>query len=192
MGFLHPYRERSLPELILETQAEGDGPALAEILRRFEPLTSSLGRRMAEGRTYREDVEAAARFALVRATARHRADGDTFPAYAKRYMSGAALRELQRWSLPTGWSHCQLDSIDPAALRRGPAVDEQTDHGAFGNGRLAQLIQQLRPAQQHLLAERYVEDAALADLAAERAISVSAVSQRLDTVHRAIEKGLAA
>jgi DNA-directed RNA polymerase specialized sigma subunit len=191
MGFLH-YRERRLPELISEAQAQADGPAIRELLRRFEPLTKSLGRKLAAGRSYRDDIESAARFALVRAATRHRGSSGTFPGYAKRYMSGAALRELQRWSLPADWSHCQLDAVDPAVLPTAPAVDERPDLLGFGEGPLSSVMRQLRPEQQTLLARRYVEDAMLSEIAADHSITVSAISQRLDTAHRAVEKGLAA
>lgn len=191
MGFLH-YRERRLPDLISEAQAQADGPAIRELLRRFEPLTKSLGQKLAEGRTHREDIESAARFALVRAVTRHHGNVDTFPGYAKRYMSGAALRELQRWSMPVNWSHCQLDAVDPVALPTAPAVDDRPDLDGFGEGPLSSAIRQLRPEQQILLARRYVDDATLSEIAADHSISVSAISQRLDTAHRAVERAVAA
>jgi RNA polymerase sigma factor (sigma-70 family) len=192
MGFLCSYQDRSLADLIAEAQATGDGPALREILQRFEPLTKSLGSRLANGRSYREDVENASRCVLVRAVHRHRGAVEAFPGYAKHYMRGGALRELKAWSPKRNWSICGMDAIGPEELPKALGACDEPDHSGFGDGFLAALVRGLRPKEQELLHLRYVQDLSLADIAAQSVTSISAVSQRLATAHRDIAKQVAA
>lgn len=194
MGFLCSSVEEALPSLISQAQAGGDGGerAIHEIARYFEAWIKSIGHRMAAARSYRDDVENAARYALVQAVLRHRGGPETFLAYAKRYMTGAALREVRRWTPSAQWSLCQIEAVDPKEMPKAPAADDTADHLGFGDGPVAGVIRQLRSGQQELLAHRYVDDLTLADIASMSSTSVAAVSQRLSTAHRALQKSLAA
>jgi hypothetical protein len=62
----------------------------------------------------------------------------------------------------------------------------------WGEGPAAEVIESFDEACLELLTRRHVDDAALALIAGEAEVSVSAVSQRLETIHRRIEAALAA
>lgn len=194
MGFLCSSAEAALPTLIAQAQGGGDtgDRAIDEIARHFEAWIKSIGQRMASGRSYRDDVENAARYALVKAVLRHRGRPETFPAFAKRYMMGAALREAQRWGQSGPWSQCQIEAVNPKEWPNAPAADTIPDHLGFGDGSVGAAVRQLRPDQQRLLTQRYIEDLPLAAMGSMSTTSVAAVSQRLATAHRAIQKLLAA
>lgn len=193
MGTLCSYIERDLGDLIVEAQAAVQNDlALGEIVCRFEPLTKSIGARLAAGRPHRDDVENVARYALTRAIQRHTGPIETFPAYAKRYMSGAAYRELGRWLPPTNAVTLPIEEVPERAIVMSVSVEDVLEHHGWGGGDTAAAIATLRPIQQHLLRLRYMEDADLAEMAAEADTSVSAVSQRLSTVHRQLRTTLAA
>ena len=62
----------------------------------------------------------------------------------------------------------------------------------WGEGQAAEVIESLDEPRLHLLKLRYVEDAPLTVIADDYEASVSAISQRLSTIHRRIETALAA
>lgn len=191
MGFLW-YRHASLEDLLAEGQQSGPhaDTALNEIVRRFEPLVKKLGKKYAQGRPHRPDVENAARYALTRAVERHQGQGATFPGYARSYMTGAALREARAWAIPAGYTITNVDDVLDV-----PVIEQMTNPAEgrrWGTGNTADAIRCLSPERQDLLRRRYIEDAELADIAADSGTSVAAVSQRLSTTHRHIRERLAA
>jgi DNA-directed RNA polymerase specialized sigma subunit len=194
MGFLRNYPETDLADLITEAQTRGrnDDRAINEIVRRFERLTRKIGRQAADGRPYRADVENAARFALTRAVYRHQGNAFTFPAYARLYMTGAARREVGRWLEPDDWSVVELDEAKPHDVVAVGGVEELADHIGWGFGDAAGVVSALDPARQRVLARRYIDDADLSTIAGEAGTSVSAISQRLSTIHRQLRPTLAA
>jgi DNA-directed RNA polymerase specialized sigma subunit len=190
MGFLCGYTEIDLGDLIAEAQESGrdDERAINEILRRFEGLARKLGRQVASGKSYRPDVENAARFGLSQAVYRHGGHTLTFPAYARRYMAGAARREASQWRPPEGVLVVELDGH----IRTMDLVEELADHAGWGGGDTADAIAALRPNQRDLLTSRYRDGADLAEIATVAGTSVSAVSQRLATIHRQLRSVVAA
>lgn len=193
MGFSH-CEAADLGDLIAEAQdpSRRDDRAMCEIIRRFERLTRKIGRGLASGKAYREDVENAARLGLAQAVARHRGLVETFPAYAKLWMNGAARRELTRWTDPDGWSLVEMDEVVALDRTNLAPVEELADQRSWGYGDTADAIATLRADQRHLLHWRYRDRAELAEIAGETACSVPAVSQRLSTIHRRLAGALAA
>jgi DNA-directed RNA polymerase specialized sigma subunit len=193
MGILRYYAEADLGDLITQAQTLGssDGRAITEIVGRFEGLTRKIGRQVADGRAYRPDVENAARFGLTQAVCRHRGDTRIFPAYARLYMTGAARREVGRWLEPVGCSPVELDEAKPKDVMTVVPVEDLANP-VWGFGDTADVITSLDEGRRRLLTRRYVEDADLATIASEAGTSVSAVSQRLSTIHRQLRPVLAA
>jgi DNA-directed RNA polymerase specialized sigma subunit len=194
MGILCSYPEADLGDLITEAQTFGqaDERAITKIVWRFEGLTRKIGRQVANGRPYRADVENAARFGLTRAVYRHRGNTRTFAAYARLYMTGAARQEVGRWLEPDDCSPVELDDAKPKDLMSIVPVDELADHGGWGSGDTADAITMLDEGRQRLLVRRYIDDADLTTIATEAGTSVSAISQRLSTIHRHLRPVLAA
>ena len=63
---------------------------------------------------------------------------------------------------------------------------------SLGGGPVARAIATLKPAQRQIAVSRYVTDASVANIAQATGTTASAVSQRLATIHRAVETALAA
>jgi RNA polymerase sigma factor (sigma-70 family) len=188
-------RYASLDALITDAQAaEADNSAaMNEIVERFEPLTLRIACRLATGSPNRDDVANAARVGLVQAVRGHRRDVMGFPAYARLTMRGAAWREVRRWK-PNGGAITWVSLTAADALEEDGqhAVRDSEEIGLWGGGGAEYAVAALTERQQRLLVRRYVHGADLAEIAAEEAVSSSAVSQRLATIHRALATALAA
>lgn len=187
----------SLDAVLAAAQASesDDSPAMNEVIRRFEPLAKQLSRSLTEDPYLRDDLANAARMALVRAVRRHDLERAGFPAYAKQFMRGAVIREYRSWITPS--VEITLDD-ELTHTTRGEADVYETESDVlnrlapWGDGALADAVQGLA-ADQRLLAERrYVDDEDLSTIAAATGTTVSAVSQRLSTIHRRLELALAA
>ena len=102
-----PYFECSRAELqgLLEnaqSEPQDDSPAMNEIVRRFEGLAQKIARSLTADEFLQGDLANEARIALVKAVRRHDSSQPTFPAFARLYMRGAAIRELGLWSRTSG------------------------------------------------------------------------------------------
>jgi RNA polymerase sigma factor (sigma-70 family) len=163
--------------------------AMNEITRRFEPLADRLARRATKNPTLQEDLQNAARLALVRAVRRHDLDRAGFPAYAQFYMRGAVNREHQRW-LPSLPQEVQGLAPDPLSVEEGADVAQIVEErlAPWGDGDVATAMAGLSPTQRRIVAMRYIEDAPLERIAEVTGTSCSAVSQRIATVHRSIAR----
>lgn len=189
-------RTTGLTTLISTAQASelDNTPAMNEIIRRFEPLTRRLSYGLTTSfRHLQDDVANAARSALVRAVRRHDNARLGFAGYAKRFMSGAALRELKRWQPRTGAP--VLLSVDDQADE--PSVENFQDAvidgiAPWGDGVVAATMAALSPEQGQIAKLRYVDDKPLDELAALTGTTPSAVSQRLGTIHRTVDRAFAA
>lgn len=190
MGFSYQQLAAAgLAELITAAQADDhdDSPAMNEIIRRFDAKAQQIAGAVCLRQANHDDVANAARLALVRAVRRHHAVRGGFTAYAIKFMTGAARRESQRLAHPRELfcSGPDLGVIaDRASAMRVMADGSVADQGGWGAGRIAKIIASLPPRQQALLSERYIYDMDLARIARLHGSSVSAVSQRLATVHR--------
>lgn len=193
---LHSLGSATLSTLIGAAQAvpADDSREMNEIVRRFEPLTRRLARGMtASRRDLYDDVANACRVALVRAVRRHDLGRAGFPAYAERYMRGAGLRELAEWRRDDdkNMGGVSLDDREaPLAPDFAGAVADEL--APWGDGVVAAVVRDLSPAQQTIVTLRYVYDAPLEAISGASGTSVSAVSQRLRTIHRVIEVTVAA
>jgi RNA polymerase sigma factor (sigma-70 family) len=183
-----------------QSETEDDSPAMNEIVRRFEGLAQKIASSLTADEFLQGDLANEARIALVKAVRRHDLSRPTFPAFARLYMRGAAIRALGLWSRTSG----EVDETPPQIPLR---VNDLAEHlpmvyqpeekvlfqlAPWGEGRAAEVIESLDEPRLHLLKLRYVEDAPLAVIADNSEASVSAISQRLNTIHRRIEAALAA
>ncbi len=192
---------RDLDQLVADAQAaQGDDtPAMNEIVRRFEPLAQKSARSLTNDLNLREDLANAARLALVTAVRKHNGQAG-FPAYAKRYMTGAALRELRFWIDLGGAADATLTSLDAemeaenesSTVEQALGVEDNLYLAPWGAGDLDDAVQDLREEQRDLLVLRYIEDLELADIAEFSLTTVSAVSQRLATCRHNLSEALAA
>jgi RNA polymerase sigma factor (sigma-70 family) len=184
----------SLPQLIKVAQADPDDDSVAmnQIVRRFDPLARGLSR-ITDDRYLQDDLANAARMALVRAVRRHDGRHDTFPAFAKVSMRGAVLRELEWWRTQARPLQVEAE-IDQSEVTPQPGPEEEVVArlAPWGAGRVASTVAELAPVQHRIVHLRYVEDERLETIAAVMGTTASAVSQRLCTIHRAVERALAA
>jgi len=191
MGLLHFSIQRaSLPELIEAAQYTDldDSRAMNEIVRRFEPMTRRLSRTMATCPYLQEDLANAARYGLVRAVRRHDHRAAGFSAYAERFMKGAAFRERQRQQVTAA---VDIDAVHLQLADPADAESAMLDQlSPWGDGPISDAIGGLSTEQQELVAQRYLEDGQLEEIAAASGTTVSAVSQRLATVHRRLLRSM--
>jgi RNA polymerase sigma factor (sigma-70 family) len=178
-----------LAQLIEAAQSDvrDDSPAMHEIILRFEGKIRRIAAAVCHRAADRDDVANVCRLALLRAVRRHDVTRQGFATYAIAFMTGAARRESMRLAYPaeTCFDTAELaDAIDNPA--RVETADGMTVDVIWGTGRLGTVIIELPTPQQRLLHERYVQDLDLMRIAQMHGSSVSAVSQRLGTVHSRI------
>jgi RNA polymerase sigma factor (sigma-70 family) len=182
----------SLDDLIVEAQEadDDDSAAMNEIIGRFDTLAVQIGRGLTVDPSLQDVLANTARIELVKVVRRHDRGKAGFPAYAKVAMKFAALREWKR-TRRRGEHETTVDFQDPESehLMIAENVDEPSP---WGNGRMAEIISTLKPAQQALLDWRYVDAETLKNIGDETGSTASAVYQRLGTVHRAVQQALAA
>jgi RNA polymerase sigma factor (sigma-70 family) len=178
MGILL-FSEASLEDLITAAQADpsNDSGAMKELLARFEPLAHKIGRGTAFTRDTRDDAINAARWGLVLAVRAHKAGTAGFPAFAKLYMRGEATRRSRALVDP----RC-TPTADLAALDTARDISERGETLEFGA-----TVSLLAPAQRELVVRRYVDDEPLLQIASDLGVTVSAVSQRLGTIHKKLQ-----
>lgn len=178
--------------LVAEAQAElvDDSPAMNEIVRRFERLASKIAGSLTDCPHLREDLANAALMAVVKATRRHTPGVNGFVTFTTRYMTGAALRERKSWMAQAKRDDIAIDDAE-LDLPPAPTVEDAADLGSPWDA-THEAVSSLTERQRSLLTRRYVVDLDLAAIAAMEGTSVSAVSQRLHTVHKAIALNMAA
>lgn len=196
MGFLlYGLTTARLDDVIAAAQASepDDSPAMNEVVRRFNGLAMRLARTASDSPEQRDELANAARAALVRAVRNHDPRRAGFPSYATHYMRGAVLRA------------CRASVVAPVGITVHPIDDlhvEPSDDGfedavvdelaPWGDGPVAEVVASLTPEQRQIANMRYVDTAPLTDIAAATGTTVSAVSQRLSTIHRTVAHALAA
>lgn len=186
----------SLTTLITDAQSleADDSPAMNEILRRFQGLAARVAQRLTNDTSLRGDLANAALYGLVRAVRKHDGRVEGFIAYASKYMRGAALRELARMVPDTD---SDLFLVPFAEHQDEGATEEINDLidlklCPWGTGIIAMVIEDLTDGQRRIVTLRYVDDQPLAQIAAVTGTTVSAVSQRLSTIHCSVEVAIAA
>jgi RNA polymerase sigma factor (sigma-70 family) len=189
MGVLYPATDESLDSLVAAAQAAAtdDTAPMAAILTRFEGAAWAIACSLTSNWCLQQDAAQGARLGLVNAVRSHNLGTPGFPAYAKRYMRGAALRAVLAVQ---GEERCvdPQEHVWPDVPPRDAAPDTTFE--------VVDLIEVLSAEQQAITKAHYVGDARLSDVAQDLGISVPAVSQRLATIHRAlrpvVEEALAA
>jgi RNA polymerase sigma factor (sigma-70 family) len=190
----------SLNRLLAAAQEDDadDSPAMHEIVCRFEPLTRRIARYTTSDLSLQDDCANAARLALVRAVRGHTAGRPGFPAYAAKFMRGAAHRERLQWSHQAQAADervvsTNLDEENGKEPGYEHVEDEVVERLApWGDGDFATAVAALSPQQKAIVELRYVDDAPLEEIAEATGTTRSAVHQRLATVHRQIALQLAA
>lgn len=179
MGVLYLATDESLDNLVAAAQAAAtdDTAAMDAIQRRFEPLALSIARSLTSNWSLQQDAAQGARLGLVRAVRSHRAGTPGFPAYAKRYMKGGALRTLKAM-LATEIS------VDPADYKW--LEQPQRDAAPETTAEVIDLISVLTPEQQVITKAHYIGDVSFGDIARSLGISTPAISQRFTTIYRAL------
>jgi len=185
-----------LSEVIAEAKADQCNASLAmeEIVRRFDHLALKIAFGMSADPYLREELANSARLALVAAVRSHDITRAGFPTYAKKFMYGAALRA---WKRSQSWGRggasiaiTVTDFTDPLSEALLPRIEANDASSPWGDGPTATAVAALSISQQELLHYRYIEDSSLAKIGLRCGTTVSAVRQRLETAHRAIEREL--
>ena len=171
---------------LAQASESDDTWAMAQLIRKLRPLARKLAGGGEGAFGIADDLENAAYDGLVQAVRRHDASRPGFLALALAYMSGAVYRERRRLL-----RMMQEADSDPSRTVGADAV-ALARLEPWGDGRLAAAVADLSPEQRQLIERRYIDDASLRTIAVEAGVSVSAISQRLDTAHRACERRLAA
>jgi RNA polymerase sigma factor (sigma-70 family) len=182
MGIFRFWDMASQDDLLAEAQRNPGGAAMSELIKRFEPLVRKIAGSMTTCSATRDDLMSEARLALFLAVQRHTLGTPGFAVYAELTMRGSAMRWLRAWS---SRSAGDLDGTKEPIAHEAVATN-------WGDSEVAEVVRSLPARQQQLLTLRYVEDAELSTIAQLRAVSESAISQQLRTVHRTLVLQLAA
>jgi RNA polymerase sigma factor (sigma-70 family) len=179
MGVSYLAADESLDNLVAAAQAAAtdDTPTMAAILARFEGLALSIARSLTSSWSLQQDAAQGARLGLVQAVRSHQAGTAGFPAYAKRYMKGAALRTLRA----TLGAETSVDPADYEWLEQ-----PQRDTAPEMTADLIDLIAVLTPEQQIITKAHYIGDVSFRDIAHALGVSKPAISQRFTTIYRAL------
>jgi len=163
-----------LVDLIDEARSveSNDAAAMNELVRRFEPLARSVVGRMQPNRNDYEDVLNGARWGIICAVRKHDGRAEGFTSYVTRYMRGEAFRALERVTsrdLLPGDEALSEPSAQPAE----PDVPDVPLHA-------------LSIDQRDLLHRHYWQDQTYAGIARCDGVSLSAIRQRMMTIHRVL------
>lgn len=106
-------------------------------------------------------------------------------------LRGATVRELHFWNRPNEASLEGIDLVEHPPL--GDPLEEEVIArlAPWGEGAATEVIESLDEDRLELLTLRHVEGVPLAVIADAADVSVSAISQRLSTIHRRLETALA-
>jgi DNA-directed RNA polymerase specialized sigma24 family protein len=168
-----------LVDLIREAQAavSNETTAMNELLRRYEPLARGVVARMAPSQNDREDLLNGARWGLVKAVRNHDGRAEGFTAFLTRYMQGEAFRAVERTAcadLPLA-DDAFPEEVAPRSEPEPPTIPTHL----------------LNVGQRRLVRRHYWEDQTYAAIAHEERVSLSAVRQRMLTIHRTLASGMA-
>lgn len=175
MGVLYLSSDQSLDDLIAAAQAAptDNSPAMAEIIRRFTPAIVAIAANTTADWTLRQDAAQGALLGLVRAVQKHAPGTAGFKSYVRIYMKSAARRAVAAM-LTNEIPSDPAEMPEPVAASAGLPFEFE------------QMISTLTAEQKAVVHDRYVDDLTVADIARGLGISVSAVSQRLKTIHAAL------
>jgi DNA-directed RNA polymerase specialized sigma24 family protein len=173
MGFsMSEAQHAPLADLILEAQADSsnDSIAMTEMIKRYEPLARSVVAAIKPNENDREDLLNAARLGVVRAVRKH--DGRTtgFASYLRRYMRGEALRAVERVK--------RVDVLFGEDLMPEPGTAEVVVPNIP--------LHVLNHKQLETVRLYYWEDQTYATIARAEKVSLSAVRQRMLTIHKVL------
>jgi RNA polymerase sigma factor (sigma-70 family) len=179
-----------------KSKTGNDSPEMNEIIRRFDGLAGAVAKGITPDRHLRDDLANAARMAVVSAVRKHTAGQSGFPSYVKAYMIGAAKRELGHWvkgELHEDQRQVGLDDeIDADALLKVHEDQPPAADRTWGSVQMTSAVGRVTPEQQNMLHMRFIDDMLLGAIADATGTTESAVSQRLGTALRTVQKVLAA
>lgn len=169
----------SLDDLVAAAQKDpsNDSPAMDTILRRFENLAQKIGRNVARAEHTLYDATNGARWGLVQAVRAHKQGTNGFVSFVKIYMRGEAVRCAQAASVSQS-----ATSFDLLSDREMENLAASVTHDSVMD--LDAALSVLHVNQRELVLRRYVDDQSLGQIAADLGVTVSAVSQRLSTIHK--------
>jgi len=177
--------EATLEALIVEAQADpsNDSRAMTALLGRFESLAQRIGSRAAFTPSTRDDAINGARWGLVLAVRAHTTGTAGFPNFAKTYMRGESLRRA--------WAVTDAQATPTDDLRILDPVSEEDGMSATNiELSLAATIALLTPSQREIVVRRYIDDEPLTTIASDLGVTISAVSQRLGTIHKRLRAAM--
>lgn len=179
----------SLDDLIRTAQADpaDNSTAMAEILQRFSGMVTATADSVTAEWNARQDAAQGARLGLVKAVRKHTVGTAGFISYARRYMRTEAVRTNMAMTskAPKPDQDFPEHSVRPGVRRQTWTAPESK---AFT---IESISAVLNPTQATILCDRYVHDREMSDIARELGVSVSAISQRLRTIHKVLMPVLA-
>lgn len=182
MGDFFSPSDASLDDLIRAAQADpaDTSAAMAEILDRFAPMITATANSVTTEWNARQDAAQGARLGLVKAVRKHAVGTAGFISYARRYMRTEAIRTSMSMAakVSTAVADQPQRSERPGTRRQAWSAPEPK---AFTIESVSALLD---PAQAAILRSRYVHDREMSDIARDLGVSVSAISQRLKTIHK--------
>ena len=186
MGSLHFWAQNaSNDELIAAAQADpsNDSVAMNEMVRRFEGKAVKIASGLTGDVHARQDAANAARLGVMMAVRAHKQGTHGFPSYADLTMRGEAGRALGRASF--GRNEIVVECEAPV-WHKVPAATSQSV--SLLESDLGLLLKDLTRDQRHLVLARYAEGYGVSEIASGLGTSVSAVSQRFNTIHKAVRE----
>lgn len=189
MGVFGSPSNLPLDDLIVAAQADAtdDTSAMAAILQRFEGVVSYIANTSATDWNLRQDAAQGARLGLVKAVRAHTPGTAGFRSYARRYMRTEARRIVDAMTGSEVVQDPDILLLPPPAER--PGVRRQRDLAVEPSRPpfdFDSVIEVLTIEQRLVASARYLDGYTVAEIAATLGVSVSAVSQRLKTVHKAL------
>jgi RNA polymerase sigma factor (sigma-70 family) len=144
-----------------------------------------------------DDLANEARIAFTKAVAKHDRTRPGVARYAHRYMHSAALRWLTTWNERPASPVRETSEDGPPHMQHLKYPRPAPEHDLldelereWGFDRLADVVADLPESQQDLFTRRFMLDDTLMDIAEDSECTESAVSRRMRTALRAVEREL--
>jgi RNA polymerase sigma-B factor len=185
--------QMNLTELLAVAKADPSNRsnAMNEVVRRHQAEAKFIAIRVCFNDNDRGDVMNAALMGVVKAVRAHDGRQAGFKSYLRTTMLGEA-RRMSVW-LGDQVLISECDAFDEAVVRESkmvPSIVDNYDPEPYGGLTIA--VGHLSDNQQVVVNDLYRNELTQAEIAARHAVTVSAISQRLKTIHRHLAADLAA